>query len=94
MVAIFYVEPKKCKKIMPKNQAQWRMSEFCEDVKARTRSTQSFIELEHNEPSEEIFHFLARYLKETFRWNRVLALHQQRVTALVYGPAPDYSICN
>lgn len=68
---------------MTKSQAQWRMSEFCDDIKARTRSTQSLPGLEHEESSEEIFHFLARYLKETFKWNRVLALHQQKITALV-----------
>lgn len=68
---------------MTKTQAQWRMSEFCDDVKSRTRSEQSLPELGHEESSEEIFHFLARYVKETFKWNRVLALHQQKITALV-----------
>lgn len=91
MVAIFYVEPKKCRKIAPKGQAQWRMSEFCDDVKARARSTQSLPKLAHEELSEEIFRFLARYFKEAFRWNRVLALHQQKVIALVHIPYSVHS---
>lgn len=69
---------------MTKAQAQWRMSEFCDDIKARSRSRQCLPESEHEDPSEEIFQFLGRYLKETFKWNRVLALHQQKITALVH----------
>ncbi|RPB01127.1 hypothetical protein L873DRAFT_1677535, partial [Choiromyces venosus 120613-1] len=78
--AIFYTQPKRSKHIPRKGQTQWRMSQFCDDINSRARSRKP--EDIDPEDSEDIFHFLHRYLKDTFKWTRVLELNQRKVRAL------------
>ncbi|CAZ84081.1 unnamed protein product [Tuber melanosporum] len=78
--AIFYNQPKRSKYIPRKCQTQWRMSQFCDDINNRARSRKP--EDIDQEDSEDIFHFLHRYFKYTFKWTRVLELNQRKVRAL------------
>lgn len=57
------------------------MSQFCDDISSQTRSRKPG-DIDP-EDSEDIFHFLHRYFKDTFKWTRVLELNQRKVRALV-----------